>query len=384
MDDNSLLFNSCAFVASLFLLQTGAVLFTINTAIIARRCGIPETLIALLTEGAEWEELAVVIASVLQQRPSLGLGNVVGSSISNVMGAFALGLLFNKNPLVFDVSAKIYSGALFAVSTIFMLLAFTGLLDLAGGIFFLVGFAVYVVSICSAIYDGILAPTPEEPVVEAVEDLPLPTPSTDHQDLHVSIYPSVLQCHPTEASPLLPTYSPRTVPEGPPRPTRTGYHILLVFVGIAALLIAAYALTQTAASIAPLFQISNTLIGVTFVSMSTTLPEKIVAIISSWQNRTTVMTATTAGSNMFLLTLCIGIVFVGGSQGDADLDFRDPLGPGTGLLTDNLVAFEVWTVWTCSILLMVVTWTGGRRWLGGLLFGLYIAFIGVELTFFKR
>ncbi|KAH7403685.1 sodium/calcium transporter [Cadophora sp. MPI-SDFR-AT-0126] len=383
MDDNSLLFNICAFTASLFLLQTGAVLFTVNTAIIARRFDIPETLIALLTKGAEWEELAVVVASILQQRPSLGLGNVVGSSISNVMGAFALGLLFNKSP-IFDLSAKIYSGALFAVSTIFMLLAFTGLLNLAGGIFFLVGFGVYVVSICSAIYDGILAPTLEEAVVEEIGELPLPTPSSSHQELHVSIYPSVLQCHPTESSPLLPAYSPHTIPEGLPRSTRTAYNILLVFVGITALLIAAYALTQSAASLASLFHISNTLIGVTLLSVATNLPEKIIAIVNSWQNHTTVMTATTAGSNMFLLTLCIGLVLVGGSHGDAGTDFRDPLGPGMGLLTDNLVAFEVWTVWTCSILLIVVTWTGGRRWLRGLLFGLYIAFTGVELTLFKR
>ncbi|KAH9216837.1 hypothetical protein DL95DRAFT_334970 [Leptodontidium sp. 2 PMI_412] len=386
MDHDSLVFNSCAFIASLFLLQTGAVLFTTNTAIIARRCEVPETLIVLLTAGAEWEELAVVVASIVQQRPSLGLGNVVGSSISNVMGAFALGLLFNKNPIRFDLSAKIYSGVLFAVSTIFTLLAFTGLLDLTGGIFFIVGFAIYVVSICSAIYDGILAPTLEEPTVEVHEEMPLPTPSADHQELHISIYPSVLECHPTEASPLLPTYSSPHSPSEPPRPTRTSYHALLVFVGLAALFIAAYTLSQSAASLASLFKISNTLIGITLVSISTTLPEKIIAVIDSWQSRTTIMTATTAGSNMFLLTLCIGIIFVSGSQGDADTDAdsgSQPT-PGTGLLTDNLVAFEVWTVWACSVLLMLVTWIGAKRWLGALLFGLYISFVVVELTFFKR
>ncbi|KAH7329912.1 Sodium/calcium exchanger protein-domain-containing protein [Rhexocercosporidium sp. MPI-PUGE-AT-0058] len=384
MDRNSLVFNICAFIASLFLLQTGAVLFTVNTAILARRCGIPETLVALLTAGAEWEELAVVVASIIQLRPSLGLGNVVGSTISNVMGAFALGLLFNKDPIQFDLSAKIYSGALFVVSTIFTLLAFTGLLDLAGGIFFIVAFAVYVVSICSAIYDGILAPTPEEPSVEVIEELPLPAPSTDHQDLHISIYPSVLQCHPTESSPLLPTHCLPPTPGELPEPTKTGYHVFLVLLGLASLFTAAYTLSQAAASLASLFKISNTLIGVTVVSISTTLPEKIIAIIDSWQGHTTIMTATTAGSNMFLLTLCVGIIFATGSEGDADTDPGSPPTPGTGLLTDNLVAFEVWTVWACSVLLLLVTWTGARRWLGALLFGLYISFVVVELTFFKR
>ncbi|KAL2066857.1 hypothetical protein VTL71DRAFT_1281 [Oculimacula yallundae] len=386
MDRDSLIFNSCAFIASLFLLQSGAALFTTNTAIIGRRCGIPETLIALLTVGAEWEELAIVVTCIIQKRPSLALGNVVGSSISNVMGAFALGILFNKNSLRFDASAKIYSGALFVVSTIFAILAFTELLDLTGGIFFIVAFAVYVVSICSAIYDGILDPTPEEgEVLEDVEDSRLPVPDTDHQELHISIYPSVLQCHPTETSPLLPTNSQPPAPTGePPRQTGITWHAFLVLISLTAMFIAAYGLSQSADSLSSLFQISHTLIGITLVSFSTTLPEKIIAIIGSWQSHTTTMTATTAGSNMFLLTLCIGMILVSGVHGDADDDSgRQPL-PASGLLTNNLVAFEVWTVWSCSVLLMLITWTGSRRWLGALLFGLYISFIAVELTHFRR
>jgi Ca2+/Na+ antiporter len=57
MDWDSFFFNSCAFIAGLFVLEFGAGQFIDNTAIIARRLGISQTLVALLTAGAEWEEV---------------------------------------------------------------------------------------------------------------------------------------------------------------------------------------------------------------------------------------------------------------------------------------------------------------------------------------
>ena len=57
MDWDAILFNSAAFISGLFLLQWGADIFIDNTAIVAQRLGISETLVALLTAGAEWEEV---------------------------------------------------------------------------------------------------------------------------------------------------------------------------------------------------------------------------------------------------------------------------------------------------------------------------------------
>ncbi|EKD12337.1 hypothetical protein MBM_09512 [Drepanopeziza brunnea f. sp. 'multigermtubi' MB_m1] len=384
MDLDGVVLNGCAFIASVYLLQRGASLFTNNVAIVAQRCGAPGTLVALLTIGAEWEELAVVVASIVQRRPSLGLGSVVGCCVSNVMGVLALGILFNADPIRFDLGAKIYSGALFAVSTIFTLLAFTQQLDLTGGIFFIVGFAVYVFSICSAIYDGILDPEPED-VEELAADSPMVSHTpTEHQQLHVAIFPSVLQCHPNEASALLPVsedYFPPVAPAQPLEPATTSVHALLALVGLVALCIAAYVLAHAAGALAACFHISNTLIGVTLVAVSTTIPEKIVSIYSTWQRRTTIMTATTAGSNIFLLTLCVGIIFVT-RQGSGDADEGGPKA-GNGLQTDSLGAFEVWSVWGCSLILVLTTWFGARRWLGAFLFGLYVGFLGTEITFLR-
>ena len=55
-------FHGAAFIAGLFLLEFGAERFIEHTAIVARRLGISPALIALLTAGAEWEEVSTVFS----------------------------------------------------------------------------------------------------------------------------------------------------------------------------------------------------------------------------------------------------------------------------------------------------------------------------------
>lgn len=51
-------YNIASFVCALFLLEFGADKFIDHTAIVAKRTGIPQTIVALLTAGAEWEEVS--------------------------------------------------------------------------------------------------------------------------------------------------------------------------------------------------------------------------------------------------------------------------------------------------------------------------------------
>lgn len=57
MNYDVLIFNIAVFVAAIFLLDYGADKFIDHTAIVALRLGVSQTLIALLTAGAEWEEV---------------------------------------------------------------------------------------------------------------------------------------------------------------------------------------------------------------------------------------------------------------------------------------------------------------------------------------
>jgi Ca2+/Na+ antiporter len=50
-------YDACVFVSALFLLEQGADKFVDHTAAVARRTGIPQTIIALLSAGADWEEV---------------------------------------------------------------------------------------------------------------------------------------------------------------------------------------------------------------------------------------------------------------------------------------------------------------------------------------
>lgn len=94
---DTVLYNIAAFITGLFLLKYGADAFIDHTGILSARLGIPSVLIALLTAGTQWEELAVVVvAALVQHRPSLALGNVIGSTLSNILGVFSIGVLFQS------------------------------------------------------------------------------------------------------------------------------------------------------------------------------------------------------------------------------------------------------------------------------------------------
>ena len=56
-DLDNVTYNIAAFIAALFVLEFGADKFIDHTAIVARRTGIPDTIIGLVTAGGEWEEV---------------------------------------------------------------------------------------------------------------------------------------------------------------------------------------------------------------------------------------------------------------------------------------------------------------------------------------
>ena len=56
-DGGIIAYNVAALLCALFVLEKGADVFIDHTAIVAKRTGIPQPVIALLTAGAEWEEV---------------------------------------------------------------------------------------------------------------------------------------------------------------------------------------------------------------------------------------------------------------------------------------------------------------------------------------
>ncbi|TKA76279.1 hypothetical protein B0A55_01833 [Friedmanniomyces simplex] len=262
-DGELIAYSVASFICALFVLEFGADSFIDHTAIVAKRIGVPQTLIALLTAGAEWEELAVVVFSILHHRPSLALGNIVGSTISNILGAFSLGLLFHKQddgPVYFDRSSKLYTVLQLVVTVLVAgMVIFGKHLDrkLAGACLISV-FALYVASVLWAIKKGTLA-APELSDDEDSSDSEVDDITSDHN------------IDAAERGPAGHTYASTLVTE---------------------------------------LGMSDLLFGVVILSIATTLPEKFVAVVSGARGQSGILVANTVGSNIFLLTLCMGIFLV--------------------------------------------------------------------------
>ena len=65
VDYDNVFFNLAAFIGGLFMLEFGADTFVDHTATVASRLGVSPTLIALLTAGAEWEEVGFPEQAIL-------------------------------------------------------------------------------------------------------------------------------------------------------------------------------------------------------------------------------------------------------------------------------------------------------------------------------
>ncbi|KAL3462026.1 Sodium/calcium exchanger protein-domain-containing protein [Aspergillus heterothallicus] len=361
MDWDTLCFNVAAFIAGVFVLDYGADKFLDHTVIVGQRLGISPTLIALLTAGAEYEELAVVVAAVLQHRGPMALGNVMGSSISNILGAFSIGLLAHPGKMEFDRSARMYSLLLLAVTTLFVVLAFFNQLNrITGGVFIAI-FVLYIISIGYAVCNNIVEP-PQLSDSDTDDDIS----AVDEEQLPVRVHPISA----SENTPLLAdeNQSPDPGHKNAIRPVY--YHVAQLIFGLLALSLSGYLLAHSAGAIADALHLSGTVIGLTVIAFATTLPEKLISVLSGFRGQGGIVVATAAGSNIFLLTLCVGIVALAGG----------PISQG-----DTFVLFDLAMVWASAACLAAVVFLAPSNRIAGLvLVAAYVAFLALEFTVFRR
>lgn len=397
-------FNIATFLAALFLLEFGADKFIDHTAIVARRTGLSETVVGLLTAGGEWEEvsvqrtlswtaadewqLAVVVASLARGRSSLAMGNVIGAAISNILGAFSLGLLsFEGGRAVqFDRSARIYSLVLLILTTLVTpIICFPTHVtwEVCGPV--LIGtFGIYLLLVGLAIGRGVLtAPEDSDSDNDSDGDGDADR-DTDNDRGDSSDATSVVgRVEATETDPLIinpcvpkvgasspgnhPETTPHPVPSWRRRPHTLRYHGLYLLLGFLAICLAGYILSQAATNITDQFGTSDVLFGVVILAIATTLPEKFVAVISGYRGHPGILVANCVGSNIFLLALCVGIVMV---------DTRGALDGG------NVTMPELVTLWGSTLGLTLTVWFGAKfcRWIGVGMLGGYVAFIVLEVS----
>jgi Ca2+/H+ antiporter len=150
-------------------------------------------------------------------------------------------------------------------------------------------------------------------------------------------------------------------------------HLLHLLVGFLLLLISAYVLTHAATTLVDQLGLSDEVFGLVVLSIATTLPEKIVASLSGLRGQTGIMVANTVGSNIFLLTLCLGIVWV--SPARSNSDSHEPIG-----------VTELATLVASSAAMCIVVFTRGNvaKALGLGFLVAYFAFLSSEITVMRR
>jgi cation:H+ antiporter len=253
------------FVLGLVLLERGADWFTDGAAALARRLRAPHILVGLLTAGGEWEELVVVLVAVFGGHGGIALGDIIGSTIANILGSFPMGLLAKK-PLRLERETRWYGVGLLVVTLLAAGLLARGPITRPIGGALIAGFVAYVVVIVLLIRRG-LARAPQD--------------DDDDDD---------------EAE-------EREEMERRPALAQVGFVVL----GLALVSLGAWLVVEPAVYVAHALGLSETVIGLTIVAIGTTLPDKAISLMGGLKQQGGLVAANAVGSNIFLLTLVLGL-----------------------------------------------------------------------------
>ena len=327
----------------------------------------------------------VVIASVARNRSSLAIGNIVGSTISNILGAFSLGLLFHSTSqeIVFDRSSKIYSLLLLILTLFVTLLSFLGTRGswkIFGDVL-LALFVIYVASVAWAISRGAIT-APE--LSDSDDDNNSDESDSDsgvgpHSNGEIGNETRAPQDAET-TSVVIPTNtalgaSPARQ-ESQYRPLHRHrrslkYHIAFLLLGFISICLSGYVLSHASTTVSDEIGISDVLFGVVILSVATTLPEKFIAVLSGVRGHAGILVANTVGSNIFLLALCMGIVLIV-TAGEFD--------------AGSVNAAEVGVMMGSTVALTATVWFGANwsRWIGGAMLMAYITFLTLEFTLIRK
>lgn len=309
-----------------------------------------------------------MLSIVIQKKPSLGLGNIIGATIGNVLGAFAIVLVLHGDRINFDRGARVFALVSFLMTTMFCFLTLKNNLGIQGGILLVVAFTVYIFSIGSAVYEGMIQPhhlvtktdTKIHQSLETAFDESSSSSSSDGENeyFRIRIFPSVMHCHPTEDPALLlgessqQELSQTNFQEHHFSDRRTAQwdlNLAANFVlGVLALCLAGFVATYSVAAIAAALGISEYLAGMAILSFVTPIPERLLKFSYTRRLHSDLLMASTAGTNIVLLTLGMGIIVIAGSQN------------GHEVISGDVIAAELWICWACSFFLLLLSWIGGR------------------------
>lgn len=252
-------------------LVKGADFFVEGSSSIAKKLKVPPIIIGLtiVAMGTSLPETAVSVTASLVQNNELAVSNVVGSNIFNLM--FVIGVCSILTPIMVQKATVVRDIPLSLGCALFLLvLGISGLGDKTGmtlghadGVIFLIVFAGYIFTMVRSAMKARAAGQKIE--IEGVEEC---------DNMKELSY---------------------------------GKSILFLIVGAAAIAFGGDLTVDTASRIAIELGMSQTLVGLTIVSIGTSLPELVTSVVAARKNEVDMAVGNAVGSNIFNILMVLGI-----------------------------------------------------------------------------
>lgn len=238
---------------------------------IAKKLKVPPIIIGLtiVAMGTSLPETAVSVTASLVQNNELAVSNVVGSNIFNLM--FVIGVCSILTPIMVQKATVVRDIPLSLGCALFLLvLGISGLGDKTGmtlghadGVIFLIVFAGYIFTMVRSAMKARAVGQKVE--IEGVEEC---------DNMKELSY---------------------------------GKSILFLIVGAAAIAFGGDLTVDTASRIAIELGMSQTLVGLTIVSIGTSLPELVTSVVAARKNEVDMAVGNAVGSNIFNILMVLGI-----------------------------------------------------------------------------
>jgi cation:H+ antiporter len=252
------------FVLGFVFLIKGADLLVAGASAIGRKFRISEMVIGLtiVSFGTSLPELLVTTVASLNGQPELGLGNILGSNIANVLIILGIAALIRPLPIPRD--------------TYFIEIPFSVLAAL------LLGF----LANANIFYSG--------------------TNTIGREEGGIMLYFFFLFM----VYIFVISKNKKTAEEEPVVVQPMTKSVVLIAIGITALYFGGGWVVDGATEIARLFGLSESIIGLTIVAVGTSLPELVTSAVAAYKNNTDMAVGNAIGSNIFNILWIIGFTSV--------------------------------------------------------------------------
>ncbi len=294
-------------VVGFVLLIKGADFFVEGSSSVAKLLRVPSVIIGLtvVAFGTSAPELAVSVTAALSHNNGIAVGNVIGSNIFNLLMVTGLSAIVMIMPADRKIMSWDFPFSIVIAVILLAMIAFDRTMGRGDGLVLLALFGYFLYKIIRSALEG---------REESAEEIAVMSPVKS---------------------------------------------AVLIFGGLAAIVIGGDLVVNSASSIASAFGLSQNLIGLTIVAVGTSLPELVTSMVAAKKGENGLALGNVIGSNIFNILLILGLSSV-----------LSPI-PVTIVTSYDLI---------CLILFSGVCWLMGRKGMkynrmhGWIMVAMYIAY----------